>query len=135
MDVVNLVDEDEKHPNNCCVVTDNLMDMVSRKRQNTSIYVVFRGYAMCLLPVLYKAFTKCVLNRIWATLEEAQPFEQAGFRRSFSTIDHIHSIHRLLENSQTQKVFAKESHLSEPLLSLPGERLQPADMAKSQRTR
>uniref|UniRef100_A0A8R1I4C8 Reverse transcriptase domain-containing protein n=1 Tax=Caenorhabditis japonica TaxID=281687 RepID=A0A8R1I4C8_CAEJA len=52
---------------------------------------------ICLLPVLYKAFTKCVLNRIRTTLEEAQPVEQAGFRRSFSTIDHIHSIQRLLE--------------------------------------
>uniref|UniRef100_A0A8R1E7Y2 Reverse transcriptase domain-containing protein n=1 Tax=Caenorhabditis japonica TaxID=281687 RepID=A0A8R1E7Y2_CAEJA len=52
---------------------------------------------ICLLPVLYKAFTKCVLNRIRTTLEEAQPVEQVGFRRSFSTIDHIHSIQRLLE--------------------------------------
>uniref|UniRef100_A0A8R1IG20 Reverse transcriptase domain-containing protein n=2 Tax=Caenorhabditis japonica TaxID=281687 RepID=A0A8R1IG20_CAEJA len=52
---------------------------------------------ICLLPVLYKAFTKCVLNRIRTTIEEAQPVEQAGFRRSFSTIDHIHSIQRLLE--------------------------------------
>uniref|UniRef100_A0A8R1EDT1 Reverse transcriptase domain-containing protein n=1 Tax=Caenorhabditis japonica TaxID=281687 RepID=A0A8R1EDT1_CAEJA len=52
---------------------------------------------ICLLPVLYKAFTKCVLNRIRTTLEEAQPVEQAGVRRSFSTIDHIHSIQRLLE--------------------------------------
>uniref|UniRef100_A0A8R1IF10 Reverse transcriptase domain-containing protein n=1 Tax=Caenorhabditis japonica TaxID=281687 RepID=A0A8R1IF10_CAEJA len=52
---------------------------------------------ICLLPVLYKAFTKCVLNRIRTTLEEAQLVEQAGFRRSFSTIDHIHSIQRLLE--------------------------------------
>uniref|UniRef100_A0A8R1E6M6 Reverse transcriptase domain-containing protein n=1 Tax=Caenorhabditis japonica TaxID=281687 RepID=A0A8R1E6M6_CAEJA len=31
---------------------------------------------ICLLPVLYKAFTKCVLNRIRTTLEEAQPVEQ-----------------------------------------------------------
>uniref|UniRef100_A0A8R1E5Q7 Reverse transcriptase domain-containing protein n=1 Tax=Caenorhabditis japonica TaxID=281687 RepID=A0A8R1E5Q7_CAEJA len=52
---------------------------------------------ICLLPVLYKAFTNCVLNRIRATLEEAQPVEQAGFRRSFSTIAHIHSIQRLLK--------------------------------------
>ncbi|EFO91764.1 hypothetical protein CRE_06993 [Caenorhabditis remanei] len=52
---------------------------------------------ICLLPVLYKAFTKCILNRIRNSLEEAQPVEQAGFRRSFSTIDHIHSVQRLLE--------------------------------------
>uniref|UniRef100_A0A8R1E9U2 Reverse transcriptase domain-containing protein n=1 Tax=Caenorhabditis japonica TaxID=281687 RepID=A0A8R1E9U2_CAEJA len=52
---------------------------------------------MCLLPVIYKPFPKCVLNRIRATLEEAKPVEQAGFRRSFSTIDHIPSIQRLLE--------------------------------------
>uniref|UniRef100_A0A8R1I5C8 Reverse transcriptase domain-containing protein n=1 Tax=Caenorhabditis japonica TaxID=281687 RepID=A0A8R1I5C8_CAEJA len=52
---------------------------------------------ICLLPVLYKAFTKCGLNRIRITLEEAQPVEQAGFRRSFSTIDQIHYIQRLLE--------------------------------------
>ncbi|EFO97114.1 hypothetical protein CRE_30476 [Caenorhabditis remanei] len=52
---------------------------------------------ICLLPVLYKVFTKCILNRIRKSLEEAQPVEQAGFRRSFSTIDHIHSVQRLLE--------------------------------------
>lgn len=52
---------------------------------------------ICVLPVLYKVFTKCVLNRIRRSLEEAQPVEQAGFRRSFSTLDHIHAIQRVLE--------------------------------------
>jgi hypothetical protein len=50
-----------------------------------------------LLPVLYKLFTKCVLRRIRNTLEEAQPTEQAGFRRSFSTMDHIATIQKVLE--------------------------------------
>jgi hypothetical protein len=50
-----------------------------------------------ILPVLYKLFTKCILRRIRNTLEEAQPIEQAGFRRSFSTMDHIATLQKLLE--------------------------------------
>ncbi|RCN43593.1 hypothetical protein ANCCAN_10436 [Ancylostoma caninum] len=42
-----------------------------------------------LLPVLYKVFTCCLLTRIQRTLDEARPVEQAGFRRKFSTLDHI----------------------------------------------
>ncbi|VDL68855.1 unnamed protein product, partial [Nippostrongylus brasiliensis] len=36
-----------------------------------------------LLPVLYKVFTRCILARIRGTLEEAQPIEQAGFRKGY----------------------------------------------------
>ena len=50
-----------------------------------------------LLPVLYKVFTRCVLARIRRTLEEAQPVEQAGFRRGFSTMDHISTLVRVME--------------------------------------
>jgi len=50
-----------------------------------------------LLPVLYKIYTRCILARIRRTLDEAQPVEQAGFRRTFSTTDHIFTVIRLLE--------------------------------------
>ncbi|EPB67967.1 reverse transcriptase [Ancylostoma ceylanicum] len=50
-----------------------------------------------LLSILYKVFTPCLLARIRRTLEEAQPVEQAGFRRSFSTIDHIATCTRIIE--------------------------------------
>jgi hypothetical protein len=57
-----------------------------------------------LLPVLYKLFTKCILRRIRNNLEEAQPIEQAGFRRSFSTMDHIGTLQKLLEAAREHKM-------------------------------
>ncbi|RCN45659.1 hypothetical protein ANCCAN_08316 [Ancylostoma caninum] len=44
-----------------------------------------------------KVFTHCLLTRIRRTLDEAQPVEQAGFRRKFSTLDHIITCCRLIE--------------------------------------
>ncbi|KAK6738097.1 hypothetical protein RB195_020291 [Necator americanus] len=44
-----------------------------------------RNYrTICLLSVLYKVFTKIILTRIFRTLDEARPQEQAGFRQGFS---------------------------------------------------
>ncbi|CAI5455831.1 unnamed protein product [Caenorhabditis angaria] len=57
-----------------------------------------------ILPVLYKLFTKCILQRIRRPLEESQPVEQAGFRRSFSTMDHISTIQRILEASREHQI-------------------------------
>ncbi|EPB79203.1 hypothetical protein ANCCEY_01730 [Ancylostoma ceylanicum] len=50
-----------------------------------------------LLSVLYKIFTRCIMTRIRRTLDEAQLVEQAGFRRKFSTLDHIITCCRLIE--------------------------------------
>ncbi|EYC17830.1 hypothetical protein Y032_0029g1894 [Ancylostoma ceylanicum] len=50
-----------------------------------------------LLPVLYKVSTRCIMTRIRRTLDEAQPVVQGGFRRKFSTLDHIITCCRLIE--------------------------------------
>ncbi|KAE9412773.1 hypothetical protein Angca_007911, partial [Angiostrongylus cantonensis] len=52
---------------------------------------------ICLLSVVYKLFTRVILNRIDRTLDEGQPCEQAGFRKGFSKMDHIHTLTRLIE--------------------------------------
>ncbi|MCJ3464047.1 reverse transcriptase family protein, partial [Klebsiella pneumoniae] len=50
-----------------------------------------------LLSVVYKVFTKVITNRICATLDFSQPKEQAGFRKGYSTVDHIHTINQVIE--------------------------------------
>ncbi|KAK6749776.1 hypothetical protein RB195_002031 [Necator americanus] len=57
-----------------------------------------------LLSVIYKLFTRVILNRIEQVLDEGQPCEQAGFRKGFSTIDHIHTVSKLIEVSREQKM-------------------------------
>ncbi|KAK6734142.1 hypothetical protein RB195_017738 [Necator americanus] len=59
---------------------------------------------ICLLSVTYKLFTRVLLNRIEKVREEGQPCEQAGFRKGFSTIDHIHTVSKLIEVSREYKM-------------------------------
>ncbi|GBP28949.1 Craniofacial development protein 2 [Eumeta japonica] len=44
-----------------------------------------------LMSNIYKNFAKVILKRIERKLDEQQPIEQAGFRRDFSVLDHIHT--------------------------------------------
>ncbi|KAE9418167.1 hypothetical protein Angca_009720, partial [Angiostrongylus cantonensis] len=52
---------------------------------------------ICLLSVVYKLLTRIILNRIDRTLDEGQSCKLAGFRKGFSTMDHIYTITRLIE--------------------------------------
>uniref|UniRef100_A0A914PPJ6 Reverse transcriptase domain-containing protein n=1 Tax=Panagrolaimus davidi TaxID=227884 RepID=A0A914PPJ6_9BILA len=52
-----------------------------------------------LLPVLYKLLTRVITNRVVAAVEvsHALPPEQAGFRKCYSTVDHIYSLNQVFE--------------------------------------
>ncbi|PIO69822.1 hypothetical protein TELCIR_08344 [Teladorsagia circumcincta] len=50
-------------------------------------------------PVVYKSFTKILLNRMECILDEYQPVEQTEFRKNFSCMDNIQAITQLNERS------------------------------------
>ena len=50
-----------------------------------------------LLSHIYKVFTRILQRRVKCTLEWNQPKEQAGFRKGYSTIDHLHSVNQVIE--------------------------------------
>ncbi|KAE9412579.1 hypothetical protein Angca_007948, partial [Angiostrongylus cantonensis] len=58
---------------------------------------------ICLLSVVYKLFTRVILNRIDRTLHDKQPCEQAGFRKGFSTLENTHTLTRRIEVSRVYK--------------------------------
>ena len=47
-----------------------------------------------LLNTTYKLFTKVIT---WPVLDENQPREQAGFRKLFSTTDHLHAVNQIIK--------------------------------------
>jgi hypothetical protein len=52
-----------------------------------------------LLPTLYKVVTRVLAQRVEEVAQARLSSEQAGFRQTFSTIDHIHAINMLLEKT------------------------------------
>ncbi|XP_037782019.1 uncharacterized protein LOC119578522 [Penaeus monodon] len=62
------------------------------------------GRPISLLNNTYKLFTKIITNRVTRTLDENQPREQAGFRKVFSTIDHLHSVNQLIEKCAEYRI-------------------------------
>ena len=53
-----------------------------------------------LLSNLYKVFMKILTNRLTRELDDNQPTEQAGFRKNYSTIDHLQAINQIIEKTQ-----------------------------------
>ena len=47
----------------------------------------------------YKIFTRLLQTRIERTLNENQPREQAGFRKGYSTTDHLQALNQIIEKS------------------------------------
>ena len=69
------------------------MMIISKKINNKDL----QNYRpICLLVNIYKAPTKVLMKkRPKKTHAENQPREQAGFRRGYSTTDHIHVVNQL----------------------------------------
>ena len=55
---------------------------------------------ICIIPVLYKLFSKLMNKRLYLILDQAQCKDQAGFRNKFSTIDHMFVFTMLHEKSE-----------------------------------
>ncbi|KAK6041107.1 hypothetical protein COOONC_21388 [Cooperia oncophora] len=75
------------------------------------------------LSTLYKVLTRIFTDRLTATIEEKSilPPEQAGFRKHFSTIDHIHTINMITEkchefNIELCAVFVDSKKAEEKLI-------------------
>ena len=53
-----------------------------------------------LLSHTYKLFTRAIQNRMEKVLDENQPREQAGFRKKYSTADHLQALNQVIEKSE-----------------------------------
>ena len=55
---------------------------------------------ICIIPLLYKLFSKLLYRRLYPILDRAQCNDQAGFRHKFSTVDHMFTFTILQEKTE-----------------------------------
>jgi hypothetical protein len=53
-----------------------------------------------LLSHVYKLFSRVITNRLARRFDDFQPPEQVGFRKGFSTIDHIHTLRQVIQKTE-----------------------------------
>ncbi|CAH2240333.1 jg25875 [Pararge aegeria aegeria] len=71
--------------------------MFFKKGDNT----LLKNYRpISLLSHVYKLFSRVITNRLANRFNDFQPPEQAGFRKGFSTIDHIHTLRQVIQKTQ-----------------------------------
>ncbi|KAK0418219.1 hypothetical protein QR680_013439 [Steinernema hermaphroditum] len=89
----------------CCEVPEKMADASTVLLYKKGDPLLIKNYKpISLLSVIYKLLTKTIVQRIEHVLDAAQPVEQAGFRRNFSTIDHLHAVNELLEKTREYRV-------------------------------
>ena len=72
-------------------------DYITQKRERRYI----KNYRpVSLLSHTYKLFTRAVQKRMERVLDENQPREQAGFRKKYSTVDHLQALNQVIEKSE-----------------------------------
>ena len=49
---------------------------------------------ICVMPLLYKLFSVLLQRRLAPTLDAQLSKEQAGFRKDYSILDHLHTLKR-----------------------------------------
>jgi hypothetical protein len=54
--------------------------------------------------VIAKIFSKLIQHRIQHILDAQQPIEQAGFRKTFSTVDHLHTMNQIIEKGNEYQI-------------------------------
>ncbi|CAH2097258.1 unnamed protein product [Euphydryas editha] len=68
------------------------------KRGDKSLLKNYRPIS--LLSHVYKLFSRVVTNRLATRLDDFQPPEQAGFRKGYSTVDHIHTVRQIIQKTE-----------------------------------
>ena len=59
---------------------------------------------ICVLPVLYKLFSIVLYRRLQPTLERELSRDQAGFRKQFTTTNHLHGFTQIQEKTSEWNV-------------------------------
>ncbi|XP_028035786.1 uncharacterized protein LOC114247123 [Bombyx mandarina] len=55
---------------------------------------------IALLSHVYKLFSRVITKRLERRFDDFQPTEQAGFRKGYSTIDHIHTLRQIVQKTE-----------------------------------